>query len=444
MNQRRAFTAEAMWLDPGDGPRWMRRPWVELDEAGDITAIGRAAPEPRDDLVPLYDLGAAWVLPGLVNAHSHAFQRGVRGRTERMVPGVQSSFWGWRQAMYDEAGRLEPETLFDVTRACFHEMLRGGITCVGEFHYLHHQHDGQPYDQPNELGYAVAAAAADVGVRLTLLDAYYARSSHEQPPRAEQRRFCDASLDAYLARIDGLRTSLVSERVRVGLAPHSVRAVPKPALATIAEYAADHDLVVHAHVSEQPRENEECLAEHGGSPTSVLADAGLLDRPRRFTAVHAIHTTPADRERLASQHVCACPTTEANLGDGMVAGADLLARGATLCLGSDSNSIIDLVQEARLLEMGERLRLGRRLCLQDAYGHVAPVLVDAMTRGGASSLGWPNLGRLAVGTPFDATVVDREHLTLRDVPDDRVGDALLLAGSSAAIVHVYVAGEQLV
>lgn len=442
MTTKRAFTADAMWLDLGSGPRWKSRPYVELDADGRIAAIADTVPSHPPCDVTTYDLGPVRVIPGLVNGHSHAFQRAIRGLTGRAAAGDPSSFWSWREAMYAEANRLDPERFFQITRACYDEMLRAGITCVGEFHYVHHQVDGRPYDDANELGHAVIAAAREVGMRVTLLDVYYARAGHGRDPLPEQRRFCDASVDAYLQRIDALRQAATGDDVRVGLAPHSVRAVPKAALTQISAYAAAHDMVVHVHVSEQLRENDECREEHGCTPTELLAATGLCDRPRALTAVHAIYVTPEDHRALAGQHVCACPSTEADLGDGILPAADFLEHGTTLCLGSDSNAVIDLVQEARLLEMGERLRQTRRLCLRDADGCVAPVLLDAATRGGASALGRPDLGRLAVGSPFDAVAIDRQHLTLRDVPDEAVTDALFLSGSAAPIVHVYVGGDQ--
>ena len=440
---RLAFTADAMLLaEPPGAARWHTRPYVELDATGTITTIAPCVPDELPNDIVLYDLGPRHVLPGFVNAHSHAFQRSIRGLTGQRGSGDPSSFWSWRTAMYSEALRLDPERFFAVTRACYREMLRTGITCVGEFHYVHHQPDGTPYDDANELSHAVIAAASEVGMRLTLLEVYYARAGHSRGPLPEQRRFCDASVDTYLARVDTLRAKVDPTRVRIGLAPHSVRAVPKDDLQAISLYARQHDLVVHAHVSEQQRENDECREEHGCTPTELFAEAELLAAPRRFTAVHAIHVTSHDYDLLASQHVCACPSTEADLGDGIIPASDFLRAGARLCLGSDSNAIIDLVQEARLLEMGERLRRMERLCLTDKSGRVAPVLIDAATLGGASALGWYDLGVLAIGRPFDAVAMDRTHVSLREVPDEAVADALMLAGSSAPVAHVYVAGEQ--
>ncbi|MCA9702042.1 MAG: formimidoylglutamate deiminase, partial [Myxococcales bacterium] len=372
-------------------------------------------------------------------------QRMIRGATHRRAHGDPSSFWSWRQAMYAAANALDPEGVYEQTRACFAEMLARGITCVGEFHYLHHQADGRPYADANELSRQVIRAAADVGLRLCLLEVYYSRAGigHEGP-LPEQRRFCDGSVDAYLARLDTLR-SLAADNpdwLRLGVTPHSVRAVRAGELGELAAYAGEHDLVVHAHVSEQPLENQQCREEHGRTPLEVFADAGCLERPHRFTAVHAIHVSEGDLGLLRGQQICACPSTEADLGDGVVPAGAWLAHGAAVALGSDSNAVIDLIQEARLLEMHERLHRQARLCLTDEEGAVAPVLAAAATVAGARALGRPELGRLAVGSPFDAVGVDLDHLSLRGVAPQRALDALFLTGSAEPIAQVWVGGRR--
>lgn len=416
------------------GDDWVPHPYVEVDRGGVVvrTCSGR----PPDAAPIVYDLGRRLLLPGMVNAHSHAFQRAIRGATQRSGAADPSTFWSWRDAMYRVANALGPDEVYAVTRRAFAEMLSAGITCVGEFHYLHHQPDGTPYDDPGELSLQVIRAAAEVGIRLVLLEVYYARAGADRPALPEQRRFCDGGLDRYLARVDRLR----GEGHTVGVSPHSVRAVPAPALRELAAYAAAHDLVVHAHLSEQPRENDECRAEHGCSPSQLLGSVGLLDRPGRFTAVHAIHLAPGDHALLAAHHVCACPTTEADLGDGIIPAARHREHGTNLALGSDSNAVIDLVQEARLLEMHERLRAQARLCLADPRGSVARVLLDIATVGGARTLGQSSLGRLRVGAPFDACTAALDHPTLVDLEPDLALDALFLAGTAAAIDQVFVGG----
>jgi formimidoylglutamate deiminase len=439
----RIYTVAAAWIDGA----LALRPAIEVDADGTIVAIrtGAAGDANEGDGPGLrYDLGRRLLLPGLVNGHSHAFQRAIRGATHRRRPGDPSDFWSWREAMYAAVQAFDPEGLFAATRACYREMLAAGITCVGEFHYVHHQADGSPYDDANELSKQVIRAAREVGIRLVLLEVLYRRAGAGAAALPEQRRFCDASVDAYLRRVDDLRGLCAEDPgVDVGLAPHSVRAVGADELRELAAYAAAHDLVIHAHVSEQPRENAECNAEHGSTPTAAFAAAGCLDRPRRFTAVHAIHIDADDRRLLGDQHVCACPTTEADLGDGIVPASDLRRAGARICLGSDSNAIIDLVQEARLLEMDERLRARARICLADADGGgLGAYLLGAATTAGASALGRPDLGELAVGGPFDALTVDLAHPLLADVAPEHWIDALLLAGTAAPIDQVFVAGAR--
>ncbi|MBL4684219.1 MAG: formimidoylglutamate deiminase [Nannocystaceae bacterium] len=415
---------------------WLDAPWLELDSAGTIVEHGSG--HPPADRGPVRDLGPVVLLPGFVNAHSHAFQRAIRGATHRRDAGEQSSFWSWRQAMYGAANAMTPSQIYNVSRQAFREMLLAGITCVGEFHYLHHQPDGTQYDDPNELGRSVLAAAADVGIRIVLLDVFYARAGHRQAALPEQRRFCDHDVEAYLRRIDVLR----SEGVAVGVTPHSIRAVDGEALRTLASYANANTLPIHTHLSEQPRENEECLHEHGTSPAQAFADAGCCARPRAFTAVHAVHIDDNDRRILANQHVCACPTTEADLGDGIVGAAQLLSDGARIALGSDSNAVIDLIQEARALEMHERLASQKRLRLVDDSGQLWPTLLRAATESGASALGISaTAGRLAVGRPFDACTVALDDPSLDGLPSRNVLDAVFASGTARTIRHVFVGGR---
>jgi formimidoylglutamate deiminase len=413
----------------------VERPRWDVDANGTIVRAGTADAIAEPTAARTRDFGRALVVPGFVNAHSHAFQRGIRGAVHRRQEG-RSDFWSWRTAMYERATALDPDGVYAITRLAYREMLRAGITCVGEFHYVHHQPDGRPYADANELSLQVARAAADVGIRLVLLEVFYERAGAGLAPLPEQRRFCDRDVDTYLARVD----ALASRGITVGLAPHSVRAVGLPALRAIAAHATRTGMVAHAHVSEQIRENDECHAEHGRSPTQLLADAGLL--ASRFTAVHAIATDDTDRALLRGHTVCVCPTTEADLGDGLVEAGPLRDAGVALALGSDSNAVIDLVQEARALEMGERLRTRRRICLADDRGALGPSLLAIATKHGALALGHDTLGDLDVGYQFDAAVIDRRHHTIADVPDDALVDALLTGGTAAVVVHVVVAGVE--
>lgn len=444
MSEPFVVTAALAWAaTEADGDaELIERPWITI-EGETIVSVTREPERPPETSAPLiYDVGDALLIPGMVNAHSHAFQRMIRGATHRRGQGDPSSFWSWRQAMYAAANELDPEGVYAQTRACFAEMLARGITCVGEFHYLHHQPTGEPYADRNALSRAVIEAARDVGLRLCLLEVYYARAGVGlDGPLPEQRRFCDGSVAAYLARVDDLRAEL-GDSLRLGITPHSVRAVGLDALRELAAYANAHELPIHAHVSEQPLENAQCREEHGRTPLEVFTDAGCLERPGAFTAVHAIHVTDGDLARMRGHQICACPSTEADLGDGIVPAGRWLEHGATVALGSDSNAIVDLVQEARMLEMHERLARQARLCLTDDEGRVAPVLLDAATVGGARALAWPQLGHLRPGAPFDAVAFDRGHWLLRDVPAQRCLDALFLAGTAEPITQVWVGGRR--
>ena len=334
---------------------WVDAPWVEVDAAGTVVKAQSGRPEQTPPIV--HDLGRALLLPGLVNAHSHAFQRQIRGATHRRGAHDPTSFWSWREAMYRAANSLDPGAVYTATRGCYREMLRAGITCVGEFHYLHHAPDGRPYADPNELSRQVIRAAESVGIRLVLLSVFYVRAGDGREALPEQRRFCDADVDAYLTRLDVLR----GEGVHVGVAPHSVRAVPATALRELAAYANGHGLPLHMHVSEQPQENAECHAEHGCTPTELLRATGCLDRPGGFTAVHAIHLEPADFVALTGHNVCACPTTEADLGDGIIPAGDHVRHGVGLALGSDSNAVTVVRHSGALEGWRETSLTGRRI-----------------------------------------------------------------------------------
>ncbi|WP_199439385.1 formimidoylglutamate deiminase [Umezawaea beigongshangensis] len=362
---------------------WCERAWLPdgvasgvLVRAADgvITAVERAGVRPPD-AVRLPGL----VLPGFANAHSHAFHRALRGRTH----GDGGTFWTWRTAMYALADRLTPESYLRLARAAYAEMAVAGVSCVGEFHYLH--------DRSNEMGEALREAAAEAGVRLTLLDTCYLAGGVDEPLSPVQERFSDGTAQAWAQRVAELRDG---PGFRVGAAIHSVRAVPRPALAEVA--AAFPARPLHVHLSEQPAENEACRAAYGRTPTELLESAGALGP--RTTAVHATHLTARDVALLGSTRtgVCFCPTTEADLADGIGPARELADAGSPLSLGSDQHAVADPLLEARALEHGERLRTGRR-------GRFAPAeLVAALTR--HACLGW-DAGRIAPGVPCDLVSV---------------------------------------
>jgi formimidoylglutamate deiminase len=384
------------------------------------------------------------LLPGLVNAHSHAFQRVLRGWTQWRPPDEKADFWSWREAMYRAVLRLSPEDLYHVSHFCFIEMLQAGYTTVGEFHYVQRDPQGQPYQDANELACQVVRAANAAGVRIALLNVCYATGNVAEPLRPEQRRFATPELDGFLSATDALAAKLKTvPNTSVGVAPHSVRAVPREWLKPIAQYARARQLPLHMHVSEQPAEVASSLRHYGLRPAQLLEQEGVLSE--RFTAVHAIHLADAEVAALGSAgtHVCACPTTERDLGDGILRARDLLAAGAELCIGSDSQTVIDPWEELRSIEYHTRLATLRRVVLTEAAQagrqEVAPVLLRAGTTGGARSLGIGS-GRIAAGEPADFVLVDLEHPGLAGWNNATLGAQLALSAPSAIVRDVWVGG----
>lgn len=331
------------------------------------------------------------LLPGFANCHSHAFHRALRGRT----PESGGNFWSWRQQMYAVAARLDPDSYLALARATYAEMALSGVTSVGEFHYLHHAPGGASYLEANAMAEALRQAASDAGIRITLLDTCYtsgglAAEGH-LPLDETQLRFADRDADSWASRVAELKPSA---GMRVGAAIHSIRAVPREQLHTVVRAAAGQAL--HVHLSEQPAENEVCQAYYGCTPTALLDDGGALGP--RTSVVHATHLTEADIRMLADTRTtaCFCPTTERDLADGIGPARALLDAGATLSLGSDQHTVIDLLEEARSLEMHERLSSLRRGRFRTAE------LVSALTR--HDSIGW-NAGRIEVGAPADLVAI---------------------------------------
>ena len=411
-----SWWCEQAWL--GDAP--VARVRVE-ESGGRITAVLPGAdPLPGD--VRLKGL----VLPGFANAHSHAFHRALRGRTHD----EGGTFWTWRERMYAVAARLDPDTYLALARATYAEMALAGVTCVGEFHYLHHGPGGTAYDDPNAMAEALRQAARDAGIRLTLLDACYlagglSAEGHTRPSPVQQR-FSDGSSAAWQRRVERLEPDA---GMRVGAAIHSVRAVPRLELADVAR-ALPH-APLHAHLSEQWAENEAALAFYGMTPTELLAAADALGP--RTTVVHA--TVVAHLELLGSTGtgVCFCPTTERDLADGIGPARLLADHGSPLCLGSDQNAVIDLLEEARALEMHERLHFLER-------GRFTPAeLVKALTVNGHAALGWPEAGRIAVGAPADLVAVRLDSVRTAGTAAEQA-----VYAATAADVTTVVAGGRTV
>ena len=397
---------------------------VEVED-GRIAAVAPGSPAPAH-ATRLDGL----TLPGLANAHSHAFQRALRGRTH-----TGGSFWTWREQMYRLADRLDPDAYLALARATFAEMALAGVTTVGEFHYLHHGPGGGPYDDPNEMGRAVIAAAADAGIRITLLDACYLHGGVGTPPDGAQRRFSDGSTEAWAERVDSLRDD---ESVRVGAAIHSMRAVDPDAAAVVAGWARDRDRPLHAHVSEQATENEACLDAYGRTPTALLAEAGALEA--NFTAVHATHLGDGDVSLLggAGACCCVCPTTERDLADGIGRMARLRQAGASLSLGTDSQAVIDLFEEARAVELDERLASGER------GHHESDALLQATTASGHACLGWPDTGRIAAGARADLVTVSLASPRLAGTDPGSALESVVFAAAAPDVQHVLVDGREIV
>jgi formiminoglutamate deiminase len=368
------------------------------------------------------------VLPGFANCHSHAFHRALRGRTHA----GGGTFWTWRDRMYELAGGLDPDRYLVLARATYAEMALSGVTAVGEFHYLHHGPDGQPYADPNAMGEALRQAAADAGVRLTLLDACYLAggldATGHRPLDDVQRRFSDGDADAWAARVAALREDA---NTRVGTAIHSVRAVPREAFDTARHAAPGRPL--HVHLSEQVAENEACRQHYGVTPTALLDDAGVLTPAT--TAVHATHVTGDDIQRFAAAHatVCLCPTTERDLADGIGPAREFADAGVPLSVGSDQHAVVDLFEEARGVEMHERLSSRRR-------GRFTPAeLLEMLTR--HDRIGWPDAGRLEVGRRADLVAVRLDSVRTAGCDPAQVlfaagaGDVDTVVADGRCVVH---------
>jgi formimidoylglutamate deiminase len=469
--------------------------------------VSLAPPGETEESPRVVRLPGRALLPGLVNAHSHAFQRVIRGRTEWRTA-ARDTFWTWREQMYAAASRLTPEGLYDASRMAFMEMALSGVTSVGEFHYLHHAPEGTPYEDPNLLSKQVVRAARDVGIRIALLRVAYARAGFEKEPDPRQSRFITPDPATFLKHLDDLDSELsrdaddetAARRVEetdkrdvdgsaarhvedsaapvawAGLAPHSVRAVPLEYLREVGAYASARRLPVHMHVSEQPAENESCLREHGRTPVRLLADEGLLGE--RFTAVHAVHVSADEARALVGSNVCACPTTERNLGDGVVPADLLLDSGVHLSLGSDSHTQIDLLEDARQLEYHLRLQKLSRAVLAPADSDqqesqtsaLAARLFECATVSGARSVGshggkrepgshggerafgsrggarepGSRGGALAPGSPADFFTVSLEDPSIAGAGPEDLLAAIVFSLARTALRETVVAGRPVV
>lgn len=415
------------WLAPG---------WLVLDEAGRVAELSAAPPAASPDEL---ERVRGFVLPGMPNLHSHAFQRAMVGLAERASGGADS-FWTWREQMYRLVERLAPEDVEAVSAQAYAEMLGAGYTSVAEFHYLHHDRDGAPYAAPAELSLRVAAAAERAGIGLTLLPALYAASGFGgAPPGPAQRRFAHDA-DGFVRLVDDLRQRLST---RVGVAFHSLRAAPPDALATCLA-GLDGVSPVHVHVAEQRKEVNDCLAWSGARPVEWLLDHAPVGPG--WCAVHATHMNDGELGRLAASGavVGLCPTTEANLGDGIFPLGKWIDAGGRFGVGSDSQVGIDPAEELCQLEYQARLAAeARNVLAGSSEPSTGTRLFKAALEGGAQALGLPRAG-LAPGAPGDLVVLDAEHPLLYGRAAESVLDTLLFAGRKALVRHVMAGGRWVV
>ena len=422
MSDGQGYLAELAWLG---GDQVVSDLLIEVAD-GRIVAL-----EPTSEPTPGVTRLPGLTVPGLANAHSHVFHRAIRGRTES----GSADFWQWRDLMYLAAERLDPDRYYEIARATYAEMAMSGITTVGEFHYVHHGPDGIAYNDPNAMGAALVAGARAAGIRITLLDTCYLTADVTgRQLTGVQRRFDDGTAAAWRHRVEQLSDA---EDVRIGAAIHSVRAVPAEAMSEIADYTQARGLPLHFHLSEQPAENEACLAATGLTPTALLQRAGALGPAS--TAVHATHLTDADVAALGTSGtaLCMCPTTERDLADGIGPAGRLRDAGSRLCVGSDGHMVIDLWEEMRGVELDERLASGRR------GRHTAVDLLTAGTAGGMAALGWDG-GTLAVGGLADFVSVRLDTPRMAGTsPREPIAHAVF-AATGADVGHVVVGGRLVV
>jgi formiminoglutamate deiminase len=432
----RRWLAELAWL-PGQGLCHDVLIEAEADRFTSVTPSTPSAPPTP----PAPERLTGLTLPGFANAHSHAFHRALRATTQA----GQGTFWTWRERMYEVAARLDPDSYLQLARAVYAEMALAGVSCAGEFHYLHHQPDGRPYADPNAMGLALVQAAAEAGLRITLLDACYLTGGLDRfgvlPLAGPQVRFSDRDAVRWADRVDELKGDehgLISPHARVGAAIHSVRAVPPEHMHPVVAWTRQRGAPLHVHMSEQRAENDACRAVYGVSPARLLYDEDVLGP--RTTVVHATQVDAADTELLGGAQVfaCLCPTTERDLGDGLAPARPLRAAGCTLTLGTDSHAVVDMLEEARGIEYAERLARRSR-------GHfTAGDLLRAATSAGHASLGWPDAGDIAPGAWADLVTVSLDSVRTAGAGHDLALETAVFAATAADVRNVVISGRDVV
>jgi formimidoylglutamate deiminase len=423
-----AFTARRLWQQAG----WQREAAFAVDDRGYIASAAGGSPQFLD----------GWVLPGMPNLHSHAFQRAMAGLAERRGPG-DDSFWTWRETMYSFAERIDPETLQAIATQLYVEMLKAGYTQVCEFHYLHHRPDGTSYAQPEAMSLALIEAAREAGIALTLLPVLYMSGGFDGRPLSPRQRRFGHDVDSYLRLLANLR-KLENDQLRVGVALHSLRAIPESAWRSVIESDALKSGPIHIHIAEQIGEVQDCLATRGARPVEWLFDHAPVDK--RWCLVHATHLTEAETAQLARSGAIAglCPTTEANLGDGLFPLAHYLDANGVLGIGSDSHISISPVEELRWLEYGQRLSTRHRnVAARHAGDSVGETLWRAALKGGAQAADLP-IGAVSDGYRADLIVLDGDSPLLAARDERSAMDSFLFAGNTPLVRHVMAGGRWVV
>lgn len=404
---------------------WHENVSIMVDDSGFICAV-----TPNSHEVGV-EKTSGFAVPGFPNSHSHAFQRTLAGRTEYKAS-HQDNFWGWRNLMYQFAGAIDPDDLTNIASYLYLEMLKAGYSAVAEFHYLHHQVGGVAYDDPAEMSLAIVEAAQTVGIGLTHLPVLYMQGGFDSAPLEKKQLRFGHDVTSYLRLLERLKDQ------NLGVAFHSLRAVPKEALAEIMT-VIDPKMPIHIHIAEQEKEVADCVKHYGQRPVEWLLSNQTVDP--RWCLVHATHMTEDETKALAKSGaaVSLCPSTEANLGDGFFPLANFLSHGGRISIGSDSNSLIDPMEEIRWLEYGARLVAQQRnIAASDADPHTGSRLFNAIQSGGAQALG-QKTGAIAVGYRADIIILDGALLS--QLPEKNILDAVIFGGNRGDISNVMVAGK---
>ncbi|MBC8107407.1 MAG: formimidoylglutamate deiminase [Anaerolineae bacterium] len=418
MQSAQTILADLVW----DGSSFVRDVAVHVRADGTIEKF--AKPQAADANVTRLPRHA--LLPGFVNAHSHAFQRGLRSQAQRFDSGA-GNFWSWRETMYRLAESLDVESFYETSKQCFAEMLRAGMTSVGEFHYLHHAGEKQwAFD------HAIVAAARDAGIRMVLMQTFYSTGAIGEPLSGAQVRFGPISREEFVRQFDRIGAQ--------ALACHSIRAVSRVDLKYFGDYAAANDLPFHIHVEEARKEISDCVAAYGANPLKVLLNEIKIDD--RVTAIHCTHSTPDDLREFISRggRICLCPITEGNLSDGFPDVPTIRSAGGKICIGTDSNIRLCMNEELRWLEFAQRLRREQRGIVVDDSHRTAPALMRIGTTNGAESIGL-KAGTIAPGNFADLIAVDLDHPSMRGCDEDSLLDSLILGSGNGPIDNVWVGGK---